>query len=451
MNKYLYLEKTDSIGARLREITVGLVLSKIVNRKLLVFWSTDVEWIKYRSSEELLSPKNIFHKEFLDNHFTEKSLKKKAKTYRIWPICKISYIYLKFSPHRIIMLKKVPKYDPFIRFINQDRWHKELKKAFNKIKFSNDAQLAIKAGKKSIKPKSIAIHARQGDVVSGEYRYSGNWTKKAIPVPVITEIIKKIKSSGRNSVVVSKDQQLPKWLKLERKNYLSNKQKINYTFSKEIQSVFYDIGTMSECDEIIMGNDCNFGLVSAWSENKKISFALDYFNKKDLKLILSKLTSGEKLAPKNIDIAYFCQWVITQCGHMITEKEIDNLISIAIKHDHLNPVYHIYMSALEVINGNIQKGEKFAQETINIINKMDSYTKKRFLKDFGIGLPERILPYKYAKILVQISLNYPEKNKSIDKISLMIRKSRSWKNYNENKFVQVFKKIINICRNILHL
>lgn len=432
MKNLIYVEKTDNIGARLRELVVALAFAEVTDKEMIFFWNNSAEWVKERNASDDLNLSAIFSEDFISHHYTDKSLKSIAFDYKVWPLSRKNRILLKKTnfgnPIRLI---KVPKSNVFAE-LSEKLELDLLSRSFQKISFSPAIQQAINEGKRSVPKKSVAIHVRQGDVVTGEYRFWGNWTKKSIPIPVALRIAEIFKANYHNCLFISSDQDFLNKIAPNEQFKPTKKNGV----SENLWRMFFDIGRISACEQVYAANDCNFALMGAWYAGKKVINPVSLINSSDVNcLIKEHIIHGSFL--NNLDVAYFIQWLLINFRNAIEEKQARNLIYHASELDPQNPVYDIIKIADNIRQKKDEKTSAYAVSAIQKVNDMNNYVKMRFLADLGFG-SKHILSYNDAIVILKYA-NLSNHKSELNKIASWIMGSSS---YRQTKTVGCFKRLI---------
>lgn len=394
--KRLLLHKTDGLGARLREILVGLTLSRLLDRPLAIKWDTSGRWIAHRSWQDHLDQDRIFDFAWLEQFVDQGEASGSVATHALWPLNRLDRVLLGLRSGDVL-LKKVPKEpDRLLTFRSEREIRELLQEAFDSIGFSEAARRGLEAGRARAPERGVAIHVRQGDVVKGEYRFNGNWTDKAIPAPLARYIGKKLVGEGRPAVMVSADDGFLDWEDVTAEKRALRAEKP----TDPVEAMFYDIGLMSGCETIIMGADCNFGLIAAWSRDREIRTASDVVSVADLQQIVDDLLSGSLDAPNPLDIAYTCQWLLVQNRAALQEGQREALLVLAMECDPENPVYHVINAAQALMRGDEHLAETHARNAVAAHHELDDYVQSRFSMDFGFGA-KRLLDKEEALALAE--------------------------------------------------
>ncbi|WP_018872910.1 hypothetical protein [Thioalkalivibrio sp. ALJ16] len=394
--KRLLLHKSDGLGARLREILVGLTLSRLLGWPLAIKWDTSGRWIDHRGWHDHLDQDRIFDAAWLEQFVEQGDGKRPVSTHTHWPFNRLDWVMMELRS-RDVLLKKVPK-DPgrLIAFTSEPEVRRLLQKAFESIGFSETARQALEAGRARAPEHGIAVHVRQGDVVKGEYRFHGNWTDKAIPAPVARFIGKKLADDGGSPVMVSADECFLEWEDVTVEKAAIRAEKPN----DPVGAMFYDIGLMSGCEIIVMGADCNFGLIAAWSRNRTISTVSGLVSSTDLQQIADGLLDGSGDAPDALDRAYTAQWLLIQQRNALREGQREALLGLAKEGDPGNPVYYMINAAQALMGGDEHEAEIQAREAVGARDRLDDHVDWRFATDLGFGA-KRLLDMEEAVVLAE--------------------------------------------------
>ena len=417
--KSLILHKTDGLGARLREILVGLTLCRLLGWPLAIQWDLSGRWIEHRGWHDHLDQDRIFDTAWLEQYVDQGDGMRAVSTHNHWPLNRLDRVLMGLRS-RSVLLKKVPK-DPgrLIDFKNEPEVRRLLQEAFESIGFSMTARQALEAGRARAPEHGVAVHVRQGDVVKGEYRFHGNWTDKAIPAPVARLIGKKLLDGGRSPVMVSADECFLEW-----EDVTTDKARISAKKPTDpVGAMFYDIGLMSGCESIVMGGDCNFGLIAAWSACRTISKTSDVLSLNDLRRIADSLLDGSLDAPDALDRAYTAQWLLIQERKALREEQRDALLELARESDPDNPVYYMINAAHALMRGDEHEAETQAGEAVRARERLDDYLESRFATDLGFGA-KRLLDGKEAVALAEFRA---VTGSSLAEVWEWVRKCSGWR------------------------
>lgn len=430
--KQLLLHKTDGLGARLREILVGLTLSRLLGRSLAIKWDTSGLWVAHRGWQEHLDQDMLFDTTWFERYLDKSERNQSPLIHAHWPLNRFDKLRFSYDS-RDVLLKKVPK-DPsrLISFKSEQGVRRLLQEAFEGIGFSDPARQALEAGRARAPVNGVAVHVRQGDVVKGEYRFHGNWTNKAIPAPVAAFISRKIARGGQRPVLVSADEDFHEWEDVTADKAAIRAEKP----SSPIEAMFYDIGLMSGCESIVMGADCNFGLIAAWSRNRAIHAASEFISPSELQQITTDLLDGSLDAPDALDLAYTGQWLLIQHRDALREEQREALLDLSRKSDPDNPVYYVINAAQALIRGKEHEAETQARAAVAARKKLDDYVDKRFATDFGYGA-NRLLDKNEAMALVE----YPTSSgSSLAVVREWVRECSMWRQFSVPLHTKVLQR-----------
>lgn len=393
----IWLRKTDGLGARLREIIVGTFLAKQLNLGLRIQWKTQEDWIRERNWQNHLDSNVIFDYRWSSVHLADVIGPHNPRVVKEWPIGNLQARRLQRTSSDIV-LKKVPKrYAEIASFLTEDEVSAGLEDAFRSIGWSARVQESMAAGNATGNGNEIAIHLRQGDVVEGEYRYHGNWAKKAIPWPVAECIAGGFLEASVPVLYVG-----PSGVVRKAERGTSTNIGARESRTHPIDRMFFDIGILSKARAILMGSDCNFGLIAAWSTQRSIRDPINelrsFCHPSDiLELALSE---GSKFPLQ--DRAFAIQWILIHFGNLVAPTTRIELIMALERFDPGNPVYPLVLAANHLRQNEGRAAHLKACSSIAKFGELSDYQRSRFLNDLGFG-DGWLLSLKEARALVSPS------------------------------------------------
>lgn len=212
----------------------------------------------------------------------------------------------------------------------------EVAASFQKIEFSDRIKAAMKAGHDAIKGPSVAVHARRGDIVYGEYR-KRLFNRKYMPLAAVKTIIRRLTEQNRKVIFFSDD--VPTIDNLKRQFGIGTASELrpNGGTTNEESAVF-DMALMSKCETIIASRSV-FTVAASMMGDVPMIEVMDYAAKADAR---NGILEDILLFPDHYSVlekAKSYQWVANELKDVISAQERNTLLAQA---GALDPENHTY-------------------------------------------------------------------------------------------------------------
>lgn len=285
--KIIYVHRSDGLGERLKAITNGFALSKLLSAEFRFFWKPKKG--EDASFHAIDNVHNIFSNDFISaHHIDEEEASWLGKN------CAYKNKIDEIENDSIIKVEQTFDFSSIENF--------DYGSYFYKIKFSERICAAIKAAEEFSSFRSFnAIHIRGGDIVYGKYRLFERFQRKAMPLPLALELAKRFKEDGKEAVIFAQDESSKNAFYDKSVSIIDNKHYQSNWGSAEI--AFFEIMLMSKAEFIISGSS-GFSDFAARISGKKVSSYLDFLTKKECSESIKETLSKEKAKIDDMQAAY---------------------------------------------------------------------------------------------------------------------------------------------------
>lgn len=226
--------------------------------------------------------------------------------------------------------------------------------AFSVIKFSNEVMSVYRyAFKVELSKKYVvAIHARAGDVVYGNYRYSDRFTGMVVPFPLINRAVESVDRANQTSlfqgqvIFFGQDEALKSYSK-KKYSQLMICEKIS---SEPFLQAFFEIFLMSRSDIIVCGSSAFsklasvIGSVNLVSIQKLLVYGLTN-NVFSLESLEADIYNSMDLLPK-LQVAHSSFSMFYFLGYMLRSSQKISFLQLAIKSDNKNDFYKVVLASI---------------------------------------------------------------------------------------------------------
>ncbi|MBD9373199.1 discoidin domain-containing protein [Rhizobium sp. ARZ01] len=193
--------RADGLGERLNAMLNALWMSELCGAGFRFTWS---DRLVDDMTHAIVPATRMFSKEFLAAHLIPP-----RDGEGIWPLTEmkrsfddirwtLSQTGMIASPRAILtdVVSGVPDMDSV----------SAMQRAFDRIEFSSEVKHAISVAQNTeIKPRSVALHLRSGDIIFGEYRKYLNYTYKGLTLPIAKKIVRHFVDQGRDVYLFGQD------------------------------------------------------------------------------------------------------------------------------------------------------------------------------------------------------------------------------------------------------
>ncbi|WP_155006530.1 hypothetical protein [Sphingomonas hengshuiensis] len=254
VRKLVVVNRSDGLGERLRALLNGLYLARLTRSKLLFSWN-----FREDLTHHAIAPvTEMFSAEFIRDHFSE-SIDKNAFVELGRQIAteeelhdlvrgKAGWLVNQGSLQRLLPAELSPN-------------GRQFKTIFESIAFAGPIADAIRSAQ-SVKRDAdmTAIHIRAGDIVYGRFRFSDNFTRKALCAPVARAIIELALDRGSEVVLFSQDLEIGR--QFSRFYNLRLASDLSRHFPTAVEQAMFEIALMAECNKIVAGGSGFAGLAA---------------------------------------------------------------------------------------------------------------------------------------------------------------------------------------------
>lgn len=365
-------KRSDGLGGRLRALVNAIALAEKFDARFSFAWPLEIHVkdendLKFHAID---SADAFFGKAFLENHFRDKPRTNSADEVLL-NNTSMSDIQNLISEGRVKRAHLT-----FMNLYNSVDGSREqisradIRKAFSRIVFSDTLEAARQAANSiPIPPNAVAVHMRAGDIVYGKYRIYENFTKKAVPITVIRELIRRYKQKGATVLIFGEDQGACRFLEETEGVLLSSTLSSDLGYTKS-QLAIFDITLMSRCSEIISGTSA-FSIIAAMASEAEMKIPSGILTKREIAQLMEASDFGELDHPllSGCQIAFAYWYTIIVAENVLTHEQKLNYISLAIQADPQNFLLRVTRVCFLIEQGEIAKAEaelqSMWQETIN--------------------------------------------------------------------------------------
>ncbi|RYG99550.1 MAG: hypothetical protein EON58_03525 [Alphaproteobacteria bacterium] len=339
----------DGFGARICAIANGLSVAERMGREFRFSWP---EMKTDAGHHAIAPPEEIFSPEFLAQHLDQ-------------TIAPRSFVGVMDRP----ITSEVIEQSRALRGIAINHWNgpvdiegmphlaiEDMAAVFNKIGFSEPIKAVIEKAKIEINGPFVAVHARRGDIVYGEYR-KRLFNRKYMPLAAVRTIIRRLSEQGVSVLFFSDDE--PTVVNLKAQFNIGTS--LDYGAAElqtKTERAVYDIALMAQCETIFASRSV-FTMAAALMGGVPVKEVVKYAERAalyydimdDLALYPQHYTTLERA--KNL------QWVAGEMADVISEEERDVLLSQAFA---IDPETHTYMHMRAV--DSLRRGRPSRAESI---------------------------------------------------------------------------------------
>lgn len=283
-NITLYSNRTDGMGERLRSLVNTIVLAKLLNCQFKFTWNLSKYLGDTHSIEDVYS---TFSEKFIEKHFAAESptMLEQLSDINTEIQCSTNETELTLRMDDLNIIKRYPQLKKIINYTM-------FKDAFSEIDFASSLQHAIElANNVNVKPNTIAIHLRSGDILYGRYRADDRYTNKAISYAFADYILHKLQNDTADVLIFGQTDSVC--------NYLASKYRVTYSKNidgvhklSNIQRAMFDIVLISRCSNIYAGNS-GFSALSQLIGNVNLKKFDSLIDQKMQKFVFDLLQSEE--------------------------------------------------------------------------------------------------------------------------------------------------------------
>lgn len=330
--KEIVAARGDGLGARLGAILNAMVLADVLELPFFFGWPPMGADASYHA---IASVSDIFSKEFIDRHYRQ-------------VVDTESYVTVMESTVTRKMLDDMQR-SPTVRGLLINHWYGPVplegyshdaralfRSAFAKIGFSRAIQRVLAAARRIPLQDCVAIHARRGDIVYGEYRFR-LFNRKYTPRAVVKGVIRSALDAGYRVLLFSDDEATLQLMKQDCSVLVSSELGASAFATSEERAIF-DLAVMSRCRRIICNRSC-FAIMAHYIGKAPMDDIIEYYQKGEAKRAM--LADLERCRGQYTDLeaAKTYQYVAIELGAVVSPSERDALLSKAIELDPDNFAY----------------------------------------------------------------------------------------------------------------
>ncbi|HEY6722632.1 MAG TPA: hypothetical protein VI197_01335 [Polyangiaceae bacterium] len=330
--KEIVAARGDGLGARLGAILNAMVLAEVLDLPFFFAWPPMVSDAGYHA---IAPVSEIFSKEFIDRHYRE-------------AIDLGSYQKIMESTITAQLIADVRR-DPKLRGLLIEHWYGPvpveghshdapalLRAAFARIGFSTAIQRVLAAARRVPLQDCIAIHARRGDIVYGDYRFR-LFNAKYTPRAIVKAVIRSALDSGHRVLLFSDDAATLELMKQEYSVVLSSDLG-GANFSSAEERAIFDLVVMSRCHRIICNRSC-FAIMAHYIGKAPMHDIIEYYGKCEAKRSMLADLEQYRSQYTDLEAAKTYQYVAIELAAVVSHPERTALLSKASELDPDNYAY----------------------------------------------------------------------------------------------------------------
>lgn len=233
----------------------------------------------------------------------------------------------------------------------------------------------------------IALHIRSGDIVFGDYRkYGKHFMKKAFPLPLAEEIIKKCIDDKKQVVLFGDETESLNYLKKKYDVQLVEDYQHEDSSLNNIEQALFEITFMSGASKIIASGASHFSnLAKLIGDDVGFSSVYDIFNPQEQYDILIK-DIHESFHPYHpLQLAFSCMHAYVLSLDLNIHYDRKFLIETAIKSDPDNCKYIIYFIDICVESNELSKANNIVTRVFEKESNITDSEFIRILTSYGGG------------------------------------------------------------------
>ena len=348
---YFIANRNDGFGERLRAVLNAMVAAEIFGGHMLFDWPHMAK--EFFSFNDVLPIGDTFAQSFLEGRHANPSRIKSFNSVTT-PSNPKHEIQIPRDVDAVIVDQR-PISHQFTELDTSKIAHL-YKKASETVKFVPSLEAARSlAMVLDLGGEFVALHLRAGDIVYGKFRAAGGFTGKAIPYPIIAELIKRKTKAGSRVILFGQDLPLCSHLAETYGAHLAADFATDYGLNK-YESAIFEICLMSRCTDIYSGGS-GFATLASWTGSAKIrDVNKDFSNRKIVDIILSGTQeTTDRISDLQKSYAYF--YILQRYAGAMTKEEqrmtIDNCLTL----DPENPLYQIISAGYYYVQNDADSAE----------------------------------------------------------------------------------------------
>lgn len=374
-------QRTDGLGARLCAMMNAIWLSEYLGVDFRFSW--DVKF-----SEDLahgIAPvEKMFSRSFIDRFYCEGL--NGLTTWKLGVVPKRETLEALLEKNVIIEAPRT-HLGTHLKNYTDDDFKAGLKKAFDRIEFSEGIRNAIALARQTEVPEAaVALHLRSGDIVFGKFRKQPRYSYKGITVPIAKKLIKNLREKDVDVYLFGQDS--------EQLEYLSQSPNVvnGLTLNREAldqmdrcQKAVYDMVLLSRFQTIVAGTS-DFARQASWIGGS------DVVTPRSLLCVTSQYGASIRDLDENggtyhpLQTAY-AYWYAYHCGRQARDTELNIwTLKKALSYDPTNEMFYIVLSALLETAGEIDESFSVLDEIFRRLHAKDSLIE--IIRVFVVSKPD---------------------------------------------------------------
>lgn len=312
----VFAARKDGLGERLRAILNAIITAEILPVEFKFNWTDDYP---YPNKELHAIPEKtvLFSEEFLKKYHLDDSLIESIKSKNFSDI--ESTDELLDTPFVLIQ----QDYILHKHSITKDKFHRNhYESAFKKIEFSNRFKEIISiVDSIKVSESAVAVHVRGGDLIAGDFKNCPFYLDKALPFPLINELIKECVNNGENIIIFGQDKEILEHLRERYSGLLASDFYNEKGMRTPTEKAFFDILLMSKCRRILASKS-GFSLSASLISGAQFVEIQSIFNKEKTAAILSDFdfSNYQTIIPEE-HLSYALLWHFKSNGFSLQDKK----------------------------------------------------------------------------------------------------------------------------------
>lgn len=407
----VYVHRRDGLGERLKAITNGVALAKILSAEFKFYWEPKKG--EDASFHAINNVHKIFSADFINNHY---ATPEEIEWFEKKSIYTTSVNEANTRKNTIL---KVEQGFDFSEVKDFDYGF-----YFSQIGFSENILRVIDAAEKFTASRSFnAIHIRGGDIIYGKYRFFERFQRKAMPVPLASILASNFLANGREVIVFAQDKAVKSVFD---KKLFEIIDETHYQDDWEnLEIAFFEIMLMSKAGIIVSGSS-GFSDLAAKIGGNKVKSYLDFFEKTECSKLITKFIDehGQKLDLLQKAYSYYMGYNISK--DQMTLEEKCSFLKNAYDLDQGNNLYPVRIVLECLISNDHSKAESYSFAIFEKIKTKDEFTSLIFALESALNMsPESKLIFEkipdsedYPNLKMFKALNYLAENKNTDNVDI---------------------------------
>lgn len=208
--------------------------------------------------------------------------------------------------------------------------------AFETIEFSQGITSVIAAAKQSVSRDFVAIHARRGDLVYGDYRRQ-LYNHKYAPAAMIKTVFRRLKDTGRKPIIFSDDPEIIRVLKRDFA-VVCAADLSGYPHRSPEHNAMFEIAAMMFCRSIV-SSESGFAVFPSMASGTKHINLNEFYMKCQARYEILDDLRRHPDDYSTLDRAKALQYVANQLTDVLADGERETLLLEASRLDPTNSAY----------------------------------------------------------------------------------------------------------------